>query len=174
MDIPDIHYAVQFGAPDSLSVVTQRLGRAGRDRLFARAIILAQDTMFELKKPHINENSGEMLSESRSKLFFLYAAQLYSRSHKTPATPPTLLGSYKVSPRRHRSLKTSIWLQGIPLQTPECLCSAPPACAAVSWQTHTLLIYPPKAVVHTSLALLHMIVPCLPFKQRFVMISLLT
>lgn len=46
MDIPDIRYAVQFGAPDSLSVVTQRLGRAGRDGLFARAIILVQDAMF--------------------------------------------------------------------------------------------------------------------------------
>ena len=50
-DIPDIEQVVQFGVPSSLSVWTQRSGRAGRSaHINARAILLVERSMFERTK----------------------------------------------------------------------------------------------------------------------------
>ncbi len=50
-DIPDIEQVVQFGVPSSLSVWTQRSGRAGRSaHINARAILLVEKSMFERTK----------------------------------------------------------------------------------------------------------------------------
>lgn len=50
-DIPDIELVVQFGIPQSLSVLSQRFGRAGRSPfIHARAILLAEKSMFKRKK----------------------------------------------------------------------------------------------------------------------------
>lgn len=68
MDIPDIRVAVQFAAPDSLSVMTQRIGRAGRDGKLAHAVILVQDAMFELKTPHRTANTEDTERDPESKL----------------------------------------------------------------------------------------------------------
>ncbi|KAJ7114322.1 P-loop containing nucleoside triphosphate hydrolase protein [Mycena epipterygia] len=50
-DIPDIELIIQFGVPSSLSVWTQRAGRAGRSpELHARAILLVEKSMFQRRK----------------------------------------------------------------------------------------------------------------------------
>jgi bloom syndrome protein len=50
-DIPDIELVIQFGVPSSLSVWTQRAGRAGRSPgLQARAILLVETSMFQQRK----------------------------------------------------------------------------------------------------------------------------
>ncbi|KAJ6526206.1 P-loop containing nucleoside triphosphate hydrolase protein [Mycena sp. CBHHK59/15] len=50
-DIPDIELVIQFGVPSSLSVWTQRAGRAGRSpELQARAILLVERSMFQRRK----------------------------------------------------------------------------------------------------------------------------
>ena len=50
-DIPDIKLVVQFGIPQSLSVLSQRFGRAGRSpSIHAQAILLAEKSMFKRKK----------------------------------------------------------------------------------------------------------------------------
>ncbi|KAJ6602109.1 P-loop containing nucleoside triphosphate hydrolase protein [Mycena sp. CBHHK59/15] len=50
-DIPDIELVIQFGVPPSLSVWTQRAGRAGRSpELHARAILLVEKSMFKRQK----------------------------------------------------------------------------------------------------------------------------
>ena len=50
-DIPDIELVVQFGIPQSLSVLNQRFGRAGRSpSIHAQAILLAEKSMFKRKK----------------------------------------------------------------------------------------------------------------------------
>lgn len=50
-DIPDIELVVQFGIPQSLSVLSQRFGRAGRSpSIHAQAILLAEKSMFKRKK----------------------------------------------------------------------------------------------------------------------------
>ncbi|KAJ7512821.1 P-loop containing nucleoside triphosphate hydrolase protein, partial [Mycena galericulata] len=50
-DIPDIELVIQFGVPASLSIWTQRAGRAGRSPdLQARAILLVEKSMFQRKK----------------------------------------------------------------------------------------------------------------------------
>lgn len=51
MDIPDIAFSVQFLAPTSLSVWTQRSGRAGRSGTQAFAILLVEPTVFQVKPP---------------------------------------------------------------------------------------------------------------------------
>ncbi len=51
MDIPDIAFSVQFLAPTSLSVWTQRSGRAGRSGTQAYTILLVEPTVFEVKPP---------------------------------------------------------------------------------------------------------------------------
>ncbi|KAJ7199390.1 P-loop containing nucleoside triphosphate hydrolase protein [Mycena pura] len=50
-DIRDIELIIQFGVPSSLSVWTQRAGRAGRcPELQARAILLVERSMFQRRK----------------------------------------------------------------------------------------------------------------------------
>jgi superfamily II DNA helicase RecQ len=50
-DIPDIELVVQFGIPQSLSVLSQRFGCAGRSpSIHAQAILLAEKSMFKQKK----------------------------------------------------------------------------------------------------------------------------
>ncbi|KAJ7029936.1 P-loop containing nucleoside triphosphate hydrolase protein, partial [Mycena alexandri] len=50
-DIRDIELIIQFGVPSSLSVWTQRAGRAGRSpELQARAILLVECSMFQRRK----------------------------------------------------------------------------------------------------------------------------
>ena len=50
-DIPDIELVVQFGIPQSLSVLNQRFGRAGRSpSIHAHAILLAEKSVFKRKK----------------------------------------------------------------------------------------------------------------------------
>lgn len=50
MDISDIDCVVQFMVPSSLSVLTQRFGRAGRSGQAALTILLAEPTAFHIKK----------------------------------------------------------------------------------------------------------------------------
>lgn len=57
-DIPDIELVIQFGVPPSLSVWTQRAGRAGRSpELHARAILLVEKSMFQRRKKRKRSNA---------------------------------------------------------------------------------------------------------------------
>ena len=50
-DIPDIELVVQFGIPQSLSVLNQRFGHAGQSpSIQAKAILLAEKSIFKQKK----------------------------------------------------------------------------------------------------------------------------
>lgn len=50
-DIPDIELVVQFGIPQSLTVLNQRFGRAGcSPSIHARAILIVEKSMFKRKK----------------------------------------------------------------------------------------------------------------------------
>lgn len=50
IDIPDIDLVVQFMVAHSLSILTQRFGRAGRSGRPAIAILLAEPSVFQVKK----------------------------------------------------------------------------------------------------------------------------
>jgi superfamily II DNA helicase RecQ len=50
MDIPDIDLVIQFMVAQSLSILTQRFGRAGRSGQPAVAILLAEPSVFQVKK----------------------------------------------------------------------------------------------------------------------------
>ena len=50
MDIPDIERVVQYMVPLSLSICTQRFGRAGRSGQPAIAILLTEPSAFQTKK----------------------------------------------------------------------------------------------------------------------------
>ncbi|KAJ7272391.1 P-loop containing nucleoside triphosphate hydrolase protein [Mycena rebaudengoi] len=58
-DIPDIELIIQFGLPKSLTVWTQRAGRAGRSpNLHARAILLVEKSAFQRKKAPKGKTPG--------------------------------------------------------------------------------------------------------------------
>ena len=50
MDIPDVDCVVQYMVALSLSVLTQRFGRAGRSGQPVLAILLAEPSVFQVKK----------------------------------------------------------------------------------------------------------------------------
>jgi superfamily II DNA helicase RecQ len=50
-DIPDVDLVVLFKVPSSVLVLLQRIGRAGRGRQPARAVILVEQTAFQIVKP---------------------------------------------------------------------------------------------------------------------------
>ena len=50
MDIPNIDLVVQFMVAQSLSILTQRFGRAGRSGQPALAILLTEPSVFQVKK----------------------------------------------------------------------------------------------------------------------------
>src|ERR1700722_11267866 len=64
MDIPDIDRVVQFMVPASLSVLTQRFGRAGRAGQHAIAILLAEPSIFQMKKKPGTALTGEATQET--------------------------------------------------------------------------------------------------------------
>jgi superfamily II DNA helicase RecQ len=68
MDIPDIEQVVQYMVPESLSVYTQRFGRAGRSGQPAIAILLAEPSVFQTKNskktlPVVNTNNTIVKTE---------------------------------------------------------------------------------------------------------------
>ncbi|KAF7328216.1 Bloom syndrome [Mycena venus] len=59
-DIADVELIIQFGIPASLSIWTQRAGRAGRSpELQARAILLVEKSMFLRKKKRKKKSAGK-------------------------------------------------------------------------------------------------------------------
>jgi superfamily II DNA helicase RecQ len=57
MDIPDIAFVVQFMVASSLSVLIQRFGRAGRSGQPAVALLLAEPSVFQVKKKNQEKNT---------------------------------------------------------------------------------------------------------------------
>jgi superfamily II DNA/RNA helicase len=62
-DIPDIELVIQFGVPASLSIFSQRAGRAGRSpHIKAHAVLLVEKSMFKRKKKKVGANQTKRLS----------------------------------------------------------------------------------------------------------------
>ncbi|KAL4255137.1 hypothetical protein AB1N83_012918 [Pleurotus pulmonarius] len=74
-DIPDILTAIQFGIPSSLSVLKQRIGRAGRSpEIQAKGIVLVEESMFKQRnrqKKAVNDSTSchDLPANSDTELF---------------------------------------------------------------------------------------------------------
>jgi superfamily II DNA helicase RecQ len=65
MDIPDIECVIQFMVPASLSVLTQRFGQAGCAGQQAIAILLAEPSVFQMKKTQSTTLTGAATQETK-------------------------------------------------------------------------------------------------------------
>jgi superfamily II DNA helicase RecQ len=68
MDILDVNCVIQFMVLDSLSILTQHFGRAGRSGQPALAILLAEPSVFQVIKRKMKANLTSTMPEAKHKI----------------------------------------------------------------------------------------------------------